>query len=95
MGPTRRHSPDPIRASGFACPAQPICPPLHLAAAAVFSSRHPRPHSFAPHHAMSGDGYANRPIQELLGHRDAKMTVIYSRALNQGGPGIRRPMDAL
>jgi len=54
MGSTRRRSPDSIRASGFACPAQPTCPPPHLASAVVFSSRHTHPHSFAPHPTIGG-----------------------------------------
>jgi len=94
MGSTRRRSPDPTRTSGSACPAQPTCPPLYLASAVVFSSRHPRPHSFAPHPAVRGDGYAIRTIQELLGHKDAKTTMIYSRVLNRCGKGVRSPMDA-
>lgn len=95
MGSTRRRSPDPIRASDFACPAQPTCPPPHLASAVVFSSRHPHPHSFAPHPAIGGDGYAIRAIRELLGHKDARTTKIYSRVLNRCGRGVRSPVDAL
>ena len=95
MGSTRRRSPDPIRASGFACPAQPTCPPPHLASAVVFSSRHPRPHSFAPHPAKGGDGYAIRTIQELLGHKDVKTTMVYTHVLNRGGRGVRSPVDSL
>ncbi len=87
MGSTRRRPPDPTRASGSAGPAQATCPPPHLASAVVFSSHHPRPHSFAPHPAMGGHGYAIRTIQELLGHRDAKTTMIYTHVLNRGGAG--------
>lgn len=95
MGSTRRCSPDPIRASGFACPAQTTWSPWYLASAVVFSSRHPHPHSFAPHPAMSGDGYALHTIQELLGHKDVKTTMIYTHVHNRRGLGVRSPVDAL
>jgi hypothetical protein len=95
MGSARESAPDPIRINGFACPVQPPCPPPHLASAVVFSSRHPHPHSFAPHPAMGGDGCAVRTIQELLGHRDVKTSMIYTHVLNRGGLGVRSPVDAL
>ena len=90
-----RRPPDPVRASGFACPAQPTCSPPHLASAVVFSSRHPRPDSFAPQPAMGGDGYAIRTIQELFGHKNVNTTMIYTHVLNRGAKGGRSPVDAL
>jgi integrase len=48
-------------------------------------------HSFAA--LLLESGYDIRTVQDLLGHKDVKTTLVYTRVLDRGNLAVRSPLD--
>ena len=65
---------------------------IRAAGVVKHASCHTFSHSFATH--LLESGHDIRTIQELLGHKDVRTTMIYTHVLKAGPLGVRSPLDS-
>jgi integron integrase len=68
---------------------------VHQAALAAGLDKPVSPHTFRHSFAtqLLQNGYDIRTVQELLGHKDVKTTMIYTHVLQKGAGGVKSPLD--
>ena len=68
---------------------------IHQAAQLAKINKPVSPHTFRHSFAtqLLQNGYDIRTIQELLGYKDVKTTMIYTHVLQRGGMAVKSPLD--